>query len=423
MVNYSGSAIRVDGFDLGEARQIPRDWIVRTIGDAMFFQGGSQPDKSVFRSTWKPDYVRLIQIRDYKTDRFETFIPKSLARKFCTSSDIMIGRYGPPVFQILRGLEGAYNVALIKVSCGDEINPDYAYYFLSQRSLFEFVEKLSQRSSGQTGVDLVELKRHPLPLPPTKAEQRAIAGALSDADALIESLEALLAKKRAIKLGATQELLSGGSPLNSSAAWTKKSFGEVFDFLPTATNSRADLSEEGDAAYVHYGDIHTIFHQRLDFSIVSPTRINFQRCGTAARLRNGDWIMADASEDFDGVCKSIEVMGLKDGEVAVSGLHTFLLREKQPTFAPGFKTYLGDAVQLRDQYLRVLTGMKVFGVSKANLRGLMLPIPSWSEQESIRDILDAMSLEIAALEKRLAKARCLKDGMMHELLTGRVRLA
>jgi len=84
----------------------------------------------------------------------------------------MIGRYGPPVFQILRGLEGAYNVALIKAKPKPVINATYAYYFLKQDKLFEFIEKLSQRSSGQTGVDLKELKAYPLPLPPTKANKK-----------------------------------------------------------------------------------------------------------------------------------------------------------------------------------------------------------------------------------------------------------
>src|SRR5579863_5862668 len=94
-----------------EAGIIPLDWLDSTVGELIEFEGGSQPDKSVFSATWKPGFVRLIQIRDYKTNRFETYIPAHLARRFCTEEDIMIGRYGPPIFQILRGLAGAYNVA------------------------------------------------------------------------------------------------------------------------------------------------------------------------------------------------------------------------------------------------------------------------------------------------------------------------
>ena len=94
-----------------EFGDIPSDWVEHTIGELITFEGGSQPDKSVFRPTSKRGYTRLIQIRDYKSDRFETYVPTHLPRRFCSSRDIMIGRYGPPIFQILRGLAGAYNVA------------------------------------------------------------------------------------------------------------------------------------------------------------------------------------------------------------------------------------------------------------------------------------------------------------------------
>ena len=108
------------GYKLTEVGVIPEDWEDLTVGAAIEFQGGSQPEKSVFSTQPRPGFVRLIQIRDYKSDRFEVFAPIVLLRRFCDENDIMIGRYGPPVFQILRGLSGAYNVALIKaIPCPD----------------------------------------------------------------------------------------------------------------------------------------------------------------------------------------------------------------------------------------------------------------------------------------------------------------
>ncbi|WP_410509147.1 restriction endonuclease subunit S [Methanosarcina hadiensis] len=197
------------GYKRTEIGVIPKDWLDYTVGELIDFEGGSQPDKRTFIFTSKLGYVRLIQIRDYKTDKYETYVPTSLARRFCTKSDIMIGRYGPPIFQILRGLSGAYNVALIKAKPRPQINLTYAYYFLKQDSLFEFIDKLSQRSSGQTGVDLKELRNYPLSLPPTKDEQEAIATILSDMDSEITALEEKLAKARQIKQGMMQELLTG----------------------------------------------------------------------------------------------------------------------------------------------------------------------------------------------------------------------
>ncbi|MFA0125921.1 hypothetical protein AB4400_31645, partial [Vibrio sp. 10N.261.48.A2] len=84
-----------------------------TLDDVCCFVGGSQPEKSTFSYKQQPGYIRLIQIRDYKSDKNTVYIPEKLARKKCDENDIMIGRYGPPIFQILRGIEGAYNVALI----------------------------------------------------------------------------------------------------------------------------------------------------------------------------------------------------------------------------------------------------------------------------------------------------------------------
>ena len=84
-----------------------------TVGDIISFQGGSQPDKKYFEYVPTKDNIRLIQIRDYKSDKYITYIPKEMAKRFCTADDIMIGRYGPPIFQILQGIEGSFNVALM----------------------------------------------------------------------------------------------------------------------------------------------------------------------------------------------------------------------------------------------------------------------------------------------------------------------
>ena len=86
-----------------------------------------------------------------------------------------------------------------------------------------------------------------VPLPPTHVEQEAIAGALSDADALIESLEQLLTKKRQIKQGAMQDLLTGKKRLPGfSGKWKVETFGETFQYYATATNSRSDLLPAGN---------------------------------------------------------------------------------------------------------------------------------------------------------------------------------
>ncbi|MFD2449213.1 hypothetical protein ACFSQE_12925 [Vogesella fluminis] len=84
----------------------PLSWVKSTIGEMVDIIGGSQPPKSVFQTSPGEGLIRLIQIRDYKSDKHLTYIPVSLAKRFCSETDVMIGRYGPPIFQILRGLEG-----------------------------------------------------------------------------------------------------------------------------------------------------------------------------------------------------------------------------------------------------------------------------------------------------------------------------
>ncbi|MEJ1354093.1 MAG: restriction endonuclease subunit S [Candidatus Sedimenticola sp. (ex Thyasira tokunagai)] len=192
--------------------RIPVGWVPYRVGELVSFSGGSQPDKSTFKFRPSKGYIRLIQIRDYKTDKYETYIPEVLARKTCGEHDVMIGRYGPPIFQILRGIKGAYNVALIKAIPSDKVDAEFFYHFIRNENLYGLMESLSRRSSGQTGVELSALREYPLPLP-KKKEQIAIANALSDVDALIASLESLITKKRAIKTAAMQQLLTGKKEL------------------------------------------------------------------------------------------------------------------------------------------------------------------------------------------------------------------
>lgn len=267
------------------------------------------------------------------------------------------------------------------------------------------------------------LKSFRIALPKSSNEISAVARSLTEVDQYVSDLESLVKKKRHVKQGAIQELLSGRRRLPGfSGEWNERSFGDLFTFLPTATNSRAELGPDGDVYYIHYGDIHTQFHSHLNFASDEPPRIVRDKCRRAAVLRNGDWIMADASEDTEGVGKAVEVCGLTGRDLAVSGLHTFLLREKTPTFVPGFKGHLGGAEFLRKQYLRVMTGMKVFGVSKTALRELVVPVPSPKEQEALVEVFDDIDADIASLQARLEKARQIKQGMMQDLLTGRVRL-
>ena len=172
-------------------------WTETTLGEVCTFIGGSQPPKSVFVKTTSPDHVRLIQIRDYKSDKHLVFIPRSLARRFCKEDDVMIGRYGPPLFQILRGLEGAYNVALMKAVPNEaKINRDYLFFFLKHPAILEYVIYHSSRAAGQIGLTKETLEPYPIALP-SLAKQREIAAKILDLQAETQRLEALYERKLA----------------------------------------------------------------------------------------------------------------------------------------------------------------------------------------------------------------------------------
>ena len=145
-----------------------------TVNDIIDFQGGSQPDKKYFEYTPSESNIRLIQIRDYKTDKYITYIPKAMAKRFCTADDIMIGRYGPPIFQILKGIEGSFNVALMKAT-PKKGNKEFIRHFLKQDCLLHYLEGLSQRTAGQDGIQMDKLKAYPFPYPPMELQNEFAA--------------------------------------------------------------------------------------------------------------------------------------------------------------------------------------------------------------------------------------------------------
>ena len=197
--------------------------------------------------------------------------------------------------------------------------------------------------------------------------------------------------------------------------WDVKSYGDIFYFLKTATYSRAELTQIDDVKYVHYGDIHTRWNFYLDVSKNDLPGISIEKAKGYSLLQNGDIIMADASEDYSGIGKSVEVQNISDTK-AIAGLHTFLFRDINGVFVDGYKAYLHSIACVKKQFDELATGMKVYGVSKTNLKKVILPIPTKAEQTAIATFLSDTDALITSLEKLLEKKRAIKQGVMHELL-------
>ncbi|NIY88815.1 restriction endonuclease subunit S [Vibrio campbellii] len=191
MIENSKKSILVEG-SYSHKLEIPSTWEFAKLNEVIEIVGGSQPPKSDFMELPEGDCVRLIQIRDYKSDNNIVYIPRNKAKRFVDKNEVMIGRYGPPIFQILRGLEGAYNVALMKAKPRDGVfSNEYLYYYLSNKNIYNYVESASDRTAGQSGVNKKHLEQYPVGVPPL-AEQKRIVEKLDDVLAQVDTIKARL---------------------------------------------------------------------------------------------------------------------------------------------------------------------------------------------------------------------------------------
>ena len=307
----------------------------------------------------------------------------------------------------------------IVVTPKKETDIKFMSYVLYDMNLNQYSE-----SSAQPGLSVKKLLELEYPIPKNKEEQAAIAEALSNIDSLISALQKLIEKKKSIKQGALQELLTGKKRLPGfSVEWRQALFGDLFDFLPTNAFTRDQMTDNGTIQNVHYGDILTKYGACLDMAKTDVPylleSVSVRKYSESSYVRAGDVIIADTAEDST-VGKCVELVNVH-GKV-LSGQHTMLCRPKV-TFAPKFLGYYMNAGCFHNQMLPFITGIKVSSISKANISTLVLKYPTLvEEQQAIAQVFSDMDDEIAQLEKKLAKYQQIKQGMMQELLTGRIRL-
>ena len=131
--------------------------------------------------------------------------------------------------------------------------------------------------------------------------------------------------------------------------------------------------------------------------------------------------MVDASEDYSGLGKSFEIKNVGLSKI-VAGLHTIVLRGDDSIISNNYKQFIQFLPMFKLEIIKIATGISVYGVSKSNLSNIEISLPPLPEQTAIATVLSDMDTEISALEARKAKTISLKQGMMQELLTGRIRL-
>jgi len=407
------------GYKQTEVGVIPEDWEVKPLPTTLDFIGGKAHEQHI------KAYGDFVVVNS-KFISTEGQVAKYSDSNFCQArrgdilmvmSDLPNGKALAKCFVVDEDQKYAVNqrICILRPRNADS---KFFFYQLNRNPYFMAFDDGVQQTHLLNGVFRV----CPVIVPPTIEEQRAIAAALSDADALIAALEGMIAKKRDLKQAAMQHLLTGKTRLPGfSGEWEVKRLGDHVRFLKNGTLSRAQLMIDAPVKYLHYGDIHGSASLWLNPKSSGMPCVNPESVSSLDRLEHGDLIFADASEDLDGVGKSIEIVDYAATEV-VSGLHTIAARFDKEVLADGFKAYLQFMPPFRDHLKSMAAGTKVLATNRKHIVSAILALPEPSEQTAIAEVLSDMDADLAALEAQAAKARAVKQGMMQELLTGRVRL-
>lgn len=429
------------GYKQTEVGVIPEDWLVTKLGHHVTFKTGPF-GSALHKSDYVHDGVPVInpmQIIEGKIVPTESMaISDQVARKLTefrlSAGDIVIGRRGEMgrcafVDKEQQGWLCGTGSMIIRAS--NLIDARFLQRILSS---FHVVATLENSSVGSTMINLNQgvLGRLVIALPPSKAEQEVIAEALSDADALIESLEQLIAKKRDIKQGAMHELLAGKRRLGEFASLTTRykrtDVGEIpkdwdtpelTDILKSMQLGGNYKNSERETSWplIKMGNLGrgNIKFDKLEF--IDSTQIPSER----DRLGTDD-VLLNTRNTLDLVGK----VAIWRDELPEAYFNSNILRMKfdeRRVSSYRFMNYILNT----SSSLRALRGIAIGTTSVAAIYGrdlvkVKIPLPTKAEQESIAEALSDMDSLIESLQTKLTKARAIKQGMMSELLTGKTRL-
>lgn len=278
---------------------------------------------------------------------------------------------------------------------------------------------VSDRSGGTTHkrISRGALGRIAIALPPIE-EQRAIAAALSDVDALLAGLDRLIAKKRDLKQAAMQQLLTGQVRLPGfQGEWAVKRLGEIGSTYGGLTGkSKADFGS-GTAKYVTFMNV--MSNTVIDHSMFEPVRVSPSE--NQNRVERGDLLFNGSSETPEEVAFCALVNA--DGQNVFLNSFCFGFRPYSDSEVDGlFLTYYIRSGEGREIMKSLAQGSTRYNLSKKALLEAAVRLPTMAEQSAIAGVLADIDAELKALQTRRDKTGALKQGMMQELLTGRTRL-
>ena len=402
---------------------IPVDWNVKKISDFSKPVRGGSPRPAGSPLYFNGDYIPWLtvaaltnisssQIFVSETEGFLTQLGSEYSRTL-EKDTLIIANSGATL--------GVAKLLAIKCCANDgiaalnnfsrEVDKAYVVYYIN--SITQKLREVVATGNGQPNLNTTLIGDLRIPLPPTKSEQTAIATALSDTDALIENLEKLIAKKRNIKQGVMQELLTGKKRLAGfKGKWVTIKIGEVADIHKGNGLSKTKLKQAGKYGCILYGELFTTY-KRIIKNAISHTDYE-----EGVYSKAGD-ILMPGSTTTTGIDLAIASAVLKDNILLGGDIN--VIRPKTASINSIFLAYYITEV-LKHKILELTQGITIIHLYGKDLKTLEIAIPEISEQDAIGKILVDIDEELSGLENQMNKYQLIKQGMMQTLLTGKIRL-
>jgi len=396
------------GYKQTEIGVIPVDWDVKRLGDVVQFNNGKAHEQFIDD---KGDYI-VVNSKFISTagevfkNSFENLSPLSTGDIAMVMSDIPNGKALAKCFFIEKNGKYTLNqrICAFKSNGSDSL---YLFYKLNRNKYFLDFDS----GVGQTNLKKSEVLDCPVALPADKKEQTSIATALSDADILIKKLEKLIEKKKNIRQGSMQELLTGKRRLPGfSGKWEIKKLGEVAEFEHGRDLPKSDMSDDGAYKCIHYGQLFTEYQELVGY-IKSKTNSDAGRFYSKAN----DVLMPTSDVTPRGLATASCIK--EDGIILGGGI--LIVRFNAGYDGLYFSYFVS---QNKTMILKLVKGSTVFHLYASDLANLEINFPGPDEQKAIANVLSDMDIEIEKLESQLTKYQNIKQGMMQTLLTGKIRL-
>jgi type I restriction enzyme, S subunit len=409
-----------------EVGVIPEDWDVARLGD--LFEITSS--KRVFRSQWKTEGVPFYRAREIAV----------LGERGFIDNDLFISRQMYDAFRRAYGVPQIGDALVTGVGTLGRVyvvHDDHEFYFKDGniiwfkiagavcpaylRQLYltpGVIKQITDAAAGTTvGTYTISGAKNTLIPLPNKSEQEAIAAALSDVDALITSLDTLIAKKRDIKQAAMQQLLTGKTRLpNLSGEW------EVLNMTAHST-LKARIGWQGltTAEYLDSGEYYLVTGTDFDDGEIDWHGCHFVDKKRYDQDKKIQLRLSDVLVTKDGTIGKLAYVHTLPGHATLNS-GVFVVRPKDNKYHPHYLYYVLASSIFAGFLKQLQAGSTISHLYQRDFVGFSFSAPPFPEQRAIAAVLSDMDAEIAALERRRDKTRALKQGMMQELLTGRTRL-